>query len=181
MNSRSRNGMSCFFTVLSVGLLVTTATAWDEDRSNETHKNTSTPWASNNPPGSRFTTVFPGAVLDKNTGLVWEQAPSAPILPVGGPGVNYFTAAAYCVNKTVGGTVGWRLPSVIELMSVQGFWLSPSTFSGAGGPTWSSTTVGAMPYENWTWVVINGNVEIGVKGDEYNVWCVRGAMQADAY
>src|SRR5512141_488165 len=34
-------------------------------------------WDTNHPSATRFTTAFTGAVLDKNTGLVWEQAPDA--------------------------------------------------------------------------------------------------------
>lgn len=33
-------------------------------------------WDTNHPSATRFTTAFTGAVLDKNTGLVWEQAPN---------------------------------------------------------------------------------------------------------
>ena len=69
-------------------------------------------WDTNNPSATRFTTAFPGAVLDKNTGLVWEQAPDATTR-------TWAVATRYCVNKNVGGTVGWRLPSVVELKSVQ--------------------------------------------------------------
>ena len=75
-------------------------------------------WDTNHASATRFTTAFTGAVLDNNTGLVWEQAPDATTrkwqdfnTPLG--------ATNYCVNKTVGGTVGWRLPSVAELKSVQ--------------------------------------------------------------
>jgi hypothetical protein len=72
-------------------------------------------WDTNNPSGSRFTTAFTGAVLDKNTGLVWEQAPSETFrfwekvspAPEG--------ATNHCINKEVGNTRGWRLPSVAEL------------------------------------------------------------------
>ena len=74
-------------------------------------------WDTNHPSASRFTTAFPGAVLDKNTGLVWEQAPDATVRvwssisqPLG--------ARNYCVNKNVGGTRGWRLPSMAELESL---------------------------------------------------------------
>ena len=75
-------------------------------------------WDTNNPSATRFTTAFTGAVLDKNTGLVWEQAPDT----TGGPSSNgtrdWVGSTFYCANTTVGGTVGWRLPSVIELKSV---------------------------------------------------------------
>ena len=52
-------------------------------------------WDTNNPSASRFTTAFTGAVLDKNTGLVWEQAPDATTRL-------WATARSYCVSKTVG-------------------------------------------------------------------------------
>jgi len=32
-------------------------------------------WDTNHASATRFTTAFTGAVLDNNTGLVWEQAP----------------------------------------------------------------------------------------------------------
>src|SRR4029453_14707469 len=66
----------------------------------------------NKPAGPRFSTAFPGAVLDKNTGLVWEQAPHATQQRT------WNASTSYCLNKSVGGTFGWRLPSVIELKSV---------------------------------------------------------------
>jgi hypothetical protein len=53
-------------------------------------------WDTNNPPASRFVTAFTGAVLDKNTGLVWEQAPD-------GTTHIWATATATCANKAVGG------------------------------------------------------------------------------
>lgn len=51
------------------------------------------------------------AVLDRETGLVWERSPNAtPEL--------FFDALGDCWNKTVGGRNGWRLPAVSELMSL---------------------------------------------------------------
>ena len=40
-------------------------------------------WDTNNASATRFTTAFTGAVLDNNTGLVWEQAPAATPKPPG--------------------------------------------------------------------------------------------------
>jgi hypothetical protein len=52
------------------------------------------------------------AVLDKETGLVWEQSPPAADAP------NWFTARLRCFDKNGGGRKGWRLPTIAELASL---------------------------------------------------------------
>jgi hypothetical protein len=54
-------------------------------------------WDTNNASATRFTTAFTGAVLDNNTGLVWEQAPD-------GTPRNWASATILCVNQEIGGT-----------------------------------------------------------------------------
>lgn len=49
-----------------------------------------------NSSASRFVVAFPGVVLDKQTGLVWEEVPDA-------TPKTWTDAARYCVGKTVGG------------------------------------------------------------------------------
>jgi hypothetical protein len=74
-----------------------------------------TSWDKNMSSASRFTVLadFGGAaVRDNNTGLVWEQTAD-------GTTRTQPEATVYCANKTVGGTSGWRLPSVIELSSAR--------------------------------------------------------------
>ena len=51
------------------------------------------------------------AVLDKETGLVWEQSPST--TRTGPPG-----AHAACITQNIGGRLGWRLPTIQELASL---------------------------------------------------------------
>src|SRR5205807_1369275 len=50
------------------------------------------------------------AVLDRETGLVWEQSPAN--------SHTWQNARYQCTNLTTGGRKGWRLPSVHELASL---------------------------------------------------------------
>ena len=71
-------------------------------------------WDRNLPSASRFTILSEfnnEAVLDNNTGLVWEKSPQ-------GLSSSWDQARFTCINKTVGGQKGWRLPSVPELASL---------------------------------------------------------------
>src|SRR5215472_10717911 len=52
------------------------------------------------------------AVLDRETGLVWEQAPTA------NAGLTWTGAFQVCNRKPVGGRMGWRLPTVSEMGSL---------------------------------------------------------------
>jgi hypothetical protein len=142
-------------------------------------------WDENLPPASRFTTIFTGAVRDNNTGLVWEQAPDATAR-------TWADATGSCVNKTVGGTVGWRLPSVVELNSVRdpslpAPFVPASAFTIGGTPGvqlygyWSATTDAANPPFAWLVVFITGSVSANDKTVNLLAWCVRGGMNADSY
>ena len=191
--------------ILGTGTLVTQAGERDDDRDHRNpfqqilHKldkildaikggggqegNHTLRWDTNHPSASRFTPAFPGAVLDKNTGLVWEQAPDALIH-------NWLGAIIACVEKNVGGTVGWRLPSVVELNSVRDLSLPApfvpvSVFSGVQlAGYWSATAyVGSEPPSSAAWFVGFGNgVVSGItRSGTLRAWCVRGGMNADQY
>ena len=135
------------------------------------------------------------AVLDKETGLVWEKTPS-------GPTVTWFAAGFDCLNRFTGGRTGWRLPSMPELASL----LQPSGFI-AGGPAlppghpfvgvihgtgshdyyWSTTTNIHSPVAAWAvnFSGIGGSSDVtdGPKDDPtgFLVWCVRGGGYANVY
>jgi hypothetical protein len=144
-------------------------------------------WDRNLPSASRFT-ILPEfnneAVRDNNTGLVWERAPDATRR-------NWPLAITTSLNKIVGGTMGWRLPSVVELKSLQDPTL-PAPFVPASVFTgvqldfyWSATAQADFPTSAWGVFFSNGNmglVNYAVKGtNQCYIWCVRGPMNADAY
>ena len=142
-------------------------------------------WDNNNPSATRFVVLASfnnQAVLDKNTGLVWEQAPSTAT-------GNWGNAITYCADKSVGGTRGWRLPSVIELMSVQDPSLAPPfvpapVFTNVQSVDyWSASVVVEIPSDAWT-VSFIGDTRFANKNDRGGfvpAWCVRGGMNASAY
>jgi hypothetical protein len=80
----------------------------------------------NKPGRFKVLSQFGGAaVLDTETGLVWEKAPD--------PGTSDWASAVFsCYNAVVGGRFGWRLPAIEELSSL----VDPSQggFVGSGGP-----------------------------------------------
>jgi Protein of unknown function (DUF1566) len=140
-------------------------------------------WDTNNPSASRFTTVFPGAVLDNNTGLVWEQLPVGTLR-------SWKDARIDCVDKNVGGTRGWRLPSVVELASL----IDPSlgtpfvplnVFTNILVGAYWSATVDATATNLVLLVDLDtksGTTATSSKtsGSAY-VWCVRAPMQESVY
>lgn len=123
------------------------------------------------------------AVLDKNTGLVWEKSPQTTT-------VTWNVARTTCVNKAVGGQKGWRLPSPAELRSLVGpFVDSPGPTLPPGHPFlnvqsasyWSVVPDADLPsYARYVDAFL-GNVLSLFKSFSFHVWCVRGPMNADAY
>lgn len=141
-------------------------------------------WDTKNPSASRFTvlTDFANlAVRDNNTGLVWEQAPTTM--------ATWTDARLQCINKTVGGTRGWRLPSVAELASLIDPTLPapfvPAVFTGVEqmAPYWTATA-NADSSSITSKLSLNfqdGMVGVSTKSNANFVWCVRGPMNDSAY
>ena len=132
----------------------------------------------------RFTCVFFNqAVLDHETGLVWERnAQSAPADQWG-----YGTLD--CYHNTVGGRSGWRMPTEIELLTLLDTSVtSPSyslptghPFTGVSGEFWWSSSDDGTNGLGVFFRGGTGGVPSGVpgsaggapKGSSGNVWCVR--------
>jgi hypothetical protein len=133
------------------------------------------------------------AVLDKETGLVWEKSPSN----LDWQGV-WLNAKNFCNEKRTGGSLGWRLPSVQELASlVDPLIASPGPAIPPGSPFdniqsyryWSSTltltkvdlTNGYVnPYFAYAVDFSSGAVETRGSIENCKVWCVRGGSGVDA-
>jgi hypothetical protein len=123
------------------------------------------------------------AVLDKETGLVWERTPT--------PQVTTWSNARFaCTGLTIGNRKGWRLPSMPELASLIDPSVAPGPTLLSGHPFlnvqlanyWSATTSAVDPSVAWHVAFSNGDVdELFNKSITFHVWCVRGGMNADAY
>jgi hypothetical protein len=111
------------------------------------------------------------AVLDRETGLVWEQSPST------SPPGSLFGAHQHCNYLTLGGRKGWRVPTLPELASLIHAALDPAALPFTDVNTtffyWSASTIdpaGAWVLGFWG----GGGGPVGDTGVDYNVWCVRG-------
>jgi len=134
-------------------------------------------WSQKLPADKRFLLVLDGeAVLDRETGLVWEKSPDTTTRSWG-------SAVLYCYNKEVGGRKGWRLPTIEELASLADTTQSnpalPSGHPFVNVPSdyyWSSTEYAGSPGTAWFMYMSNGNVSASAKSDSYFVWPVRGGQ-----
>jgi hypothetical protein len=145
-------------------------------------------WDQNLPAAQRFVILpaFNEAVLDKNTGLVWEQAPDATerVWQHTSPPLG---ALEHRLNRRVGGTVGWRLPSVVELKGVQDDSAVAPFVPIVVFPTvqsaryWSATTVQTASDFAWHVHFSYGSVNSSNKAAGIRAWCVRCGMNADQY
>jgi hypothetical protein len=143
-------------------------------------------WDRKLPTATRFvvlTNWSSQAVLDKETGLVWERTPDITVSP-------WAEARFACMARTTGGRKAWRLPSIHELQSLIDPSVTPGLILPPGHPFanvqsasyWSATTDAGFPIFAWGVVFINGNVGGFDKGGILrHAWCVRGAMNAEAY
>ncbi len=102
------------FGCIAMGLvLLTTGHAQAQTTANGPYYATPS-WDQTLPAATRFIILSnfnSAAVLDRNTGLVWEKSPDATT-------TTWDSARFFCLNRTTGGQKGWRLPSVHELASL---------------------------------------------------------------
>jgi hypothetical protein len=116
------------------------------------------------------------AVLDRETGLVWQQNPATH--------GNTWQAAHHdldfgCIVKTTGGRSGWRVPRLEELQSLTTGPLTDLPASHPFGPNatgtfWSATTDAFSSSRGRLWVIgtVGSNLAED-KGNLHKTWCVR--------
>jgi len=138
-------------------------------------------WSQTLPAADRFVLVMGGvAVLDKETGLVWQRSPS-------GNTFDWQAAWANCIaDVTTGGRRGWRLPTIEELASL----LDPAqedpplppghpfTDLDLNRTYWSITSNPGIPGEAVYVTGGLGTVGSRLKSNLQNAWCVRGGHGA---
>lgn len=111
------------------------------------------------------------AVLDRTTQLIWERSPSS-------GEVTWSTAQTRCGLKTVGGQIGWRLPSFIELMTI----IEPPLYEKAllpalpeghpfhgikAGAYWASDAASLKPDQAYTVDLLIADVAVRPKAEPH--------------
>jgi hypothetical protein len=120
-----------------------------------------TAWPMPNPPSTGlphpqdYDTSAPEVVRDNVTGLLWQRS----TFPAG---YNWNDANAACADLTLGGLTGWRLPRLVELVSLVDFTRSDpaidtDAFPGtASAEFWAVETDLTIPGLGWYVYFLNG-------------------------
>lgn len=128
----------------------------------------------------RFSCVLGGtAVLDRETGLVWERVPNTNTDV-------WENSLIACQNNYHGGRMGWRLPTISELMTLSDT-SEPVTGLPSGHPFtvgsedyfWSSTpdTTSSTYAMKFDFNVFLASAE--QKSQTFRAWCVRAPAGPD--
>jgi len=139
-------------------------------------------WSQKLPASTRFIVLSDWggtAVLDRETGLVWEQSPSTNF-------DTWYNQSLHCINLNTGGRRGWRLPTIQELLSlVDESQSSPALPSGhpfnvQSSDYWSATTFDQVTSLAWFVFLSTGGVlQDGKLTGSMLAWCVRGGPGVD--
>jgi hypothetical protein len=113
--------------IMSLGLILLSITAFGNGKAGAASPPGpyyATPsWDLTSPTKKRFVVLSNfgnNAVLDRETGLVWEKVPSTALFLGGPPSgtIGGLYAYEHCEELSLGNRKGWRLPSTYELMSL---------------------------------------------------------------
>jgi hypothetical protein len=184
-----RRALTCTTSIVALAIGLVTGSAFAQTTANGPYYATPS-WDQTLPVSTRFIVLANmngEAVLDRETGLVWEKTPSPAALIISG-------AWKQCVQAATGGRMGWRLPKSDEFYTLldptqrQTFGIPgrPAAlpvghpFVGTGGnPNFWTIDQDAPPFNN------NGNLiyvaadlgiiqTVGSSGANARSWCVRG-------
>lgn len=148
-------------------------------------------WDQTLPSATRFIILsnFDGnAVLDRNTGLVWEKSPEFGMSSWNG-------AKDACIKRRTGGQMGWRLPAVAELASLVSDKNVPLLPEGHPFIGFNHSDSINLLFGFWTatahvdpeavWTVtfkMAGAVFLAAKDTGTSgIWCVRGGSNPNPY
>jgi hypothetical protein len=148
-------------------------------------------WDQTFPASMRFivlTNMSSEAVLDRETGLVWEKSPSTSTS-------NWEDAQRLCNSLTTGRRLGWRLPTIQELASLVDTSVpSPGPTLPSGHPFsnvqpsnyWSATTIAGNTSFAWgvnfyygVVATVDGPGQVNKDFPQNYRWCVRGGQGVD--
>ena len=130
--------------------------------------------AASAPNPESYTDNGDGTVTDNVTGIMWQQAVPA-------SRYSWADAVAYCPTLPLAGHSDWRLPSIIELLSIvdYGHPISinptyfPSTVASGFSEFWSSSPVAGSPSYAWYVDFTGGGSSYFDNFMSYPVRCVR--------
>ena len=176
------------FGLLSIGVLVVAAmTASPTQAATSNGPYYATPsWDQKLPAATRYVMLTDWnseAVLDRETGLVWEREPES-ITRV------WVGQLEDCANRRIGGRKGWRLPSMHELASLIDNTIQTNPSLPVGHPFsnvlpdseyWSATMFTGSPSRAWFVRFFTGRVFTANMGDLKLAWCVRGGGPLSEY
>jgi hypothetical protein len=134
-------------------------------------------WSGTLPASRRFTIVLNGqAVLDNETGLVWERTP-------GLTQHEWSSARFVCALSSTGSRRGWRVPTVSEILSlVDTSTSNPSLPAGhpfVMGPSiifWTATPSTQTADYYFVMQMVSGAISQVPGSNFFRLWCVRGGV-----
>ena len=143
-------------------------------------------WSQKLDASERFVLVMNNqAVLDKETGLVWERSPDTTAR-------DWYGAGDHCFYKQIDGRMGWRLPTIEELASLMDTTQTEPAlplghpFSGVQSiwpPFYWSSTAYALEPDDQAWGVDLDDAIVAPvpkwSGGNPHAWCVRGGPGHD--
>ena len=139
-------------------------------------------WDQTLPSNTRFivlSNMNSEAVLDRETGLVWERTPSTSFF-------NWNAALFHCGDSNLGGRTGWRLPARAELLSlVDRSQSNPSLpaghpFTVQSSDYWSASSTAGNSVSAWDVNFVAGSMISDAKTvSGIRAWCVRGGPGVD--